>query len=228
MHPPIWSTSYLNDLLNEAEVELSEIIKCIIFRTSISVTAGNAEYDLPDGIIGILQVTWKGEWLDSLELDDFKLDSYIKPQSLSSQNKPRVYMRMRNGYKKIKFLPTPDETIASTSNPLDSTEIENRVIVTAYRSADTTANTYRLPSYIYRRFTKYYVLYRAFLQEGKGQDLKASEYFKNKYEFIKQRFKEINEKIPRCVDLGFGYSSQFSRGRTPPRPVLPTTGNWSF
>lgn len=225
---PIFSDSYLNSLIAEAEEWISSEVKCIFSRFSLSVTAGTSTYTIPSDVIGIEQITWKGDKLDNSEIADFQYDSYLKPQNLGTQSKPKCYMRYASGIHKIMFYPIPNETLAADDTNIDNdTGIEALVILSTYRFATTSGTTQRLPDYLFRNLMKYYAMERAYAREGKGQNVIASGYFKKKFSTLFPMYKKIIETIPQAVQIQFGPAAAVSNKR-PPRPVLPTSGKWSF
>ena len=227
---PIFTDSYLNTLLEDAEVALSESIPCIFDRFSLSVTAGTAVYTLPDTCFRLIEITWKGDALDPMEWADFQGSNWIKPQSLSQQGLPKNYLRVGNGWNKVMFHPTPDETIAASDVNLELiATIKARVIISCYRLAVPSGSTYRMPDFFIRHATKYYAMSKAYLKEGPGQNLIAAEYFLNKYNAVLRDLKKIVNEIPKNVAFQLGPSDDDFGGRSrPPRPTLPTTGKWSI
>jgi hypothetical protein len=226
---PIWSDDYLNYLLTRGEIEFSQKVPSILTRFSLSVTAGTSVYDISaNQLTNMLRVTWKGEKLDSFEhASDTLRNNWIRPQDQSNQGKPQCYLSYEYGYGKIKFHPVPNETIAADDTNIYGSDIENRVIITGYRLADPTADTYRIPEYVRRRFTKYYAMEKAYLREGPGQDLDASRYFGSKYQLALVYFKKIIHSIPKAVRIEMGPRSMRD-ARKVPRPQMPTTGAWGF
>ena len=226
--PAIFSDGYLQGLIREAEEVISTEVKCIFNRFPLDITAGTSTYQLPEGVTGIIQVAWKGTILDPLETQDFNYDGWFKPQNLGVRNKPQYYLRVGNGYNRIQFYPIPDETIVADDSELDNdVGISSQVIISAWRVADVFSTDRRLPEYLFRNLMKYYAMARAYAREGKGQNLIASDYFKKKYLFYLQAYKETMEKVPQAVQVRFG-SDVRGGFKPPPRPVFPTSGKWSF
>lgn len=224
---PLFSDDYLNHLLTRGEIDLSEQIPCILYRFSLAVTQGTSVYTLPSGIIGIHRITWRGNEIDPWEHADDQRSDWIKPQNQYSEGKPKIYLSYEYGFGKIKFHPVPHETIAADNTNIWSTGVDTLVVLTTYRIADPTGNTYRVPDYLRRRYNKYYALYRAYSREGKAQDLQAADYYKAKYDLIHNFLRDIIQKISPSV-IQLGPSDPTSRKGKPARPVYPTDGAWSF
>lgn len=221
---PLFSDDFLNYLLANGERELSISIPSIFYRESIAVTQGTSVYTLPTGIIRILRVTWKGEKVFSWEHADSRPGTWMKPQNLANQGKPKFYLSYEYGYTQIKFHPVPNETIAADDTKLDSAP-EDIVTIVGYKVADP-SSTYRIPEYIRRRTNKYYAMHRAYAREGKTQDIKAADYFKKKFDFVHAEFASALKRIP-VVDPALGPVTLDNRNR-PARPVLPSSGKWAI
>jgi len=226
---PIWNDEYLDYLMTRGEIDFSQKIPCIFTRFSLSTTQGTSVYDLPSGIVDISRLTWKGDPVEPWEHSDDREGGWIKPQNLYSEGKPIYYLAYEYGYAKIKFHPVPYETVGDDDTNIYGSDIANRVIVSAYRVADPSAELYRIPETVRRRFTKYYALEKAFRREGKGQDIQAADYFKRRHDFVVSEFRKIVQKIPAVITIQLGPrdGSPNIKG-TPARPTLPTDGAWSF
>ena len=225
---PIFSDAYLQNLLDGAEEDLSQEIPCIFNRFSLGITQGISTYTLPHNLIGILQITHKRRYVYSTEFIDFQMDNWLKPQNRGVQGIPKYYLRLGSGWNKIMFYPIPSETLLANDTNLHlQSSLTDRVVVTCYRFADVTGIDIRLPDYLLRNIIKYRVMAIAYAKEGPQQNLQASKYFAKKYTAFKTSYIKIINKIPQAVQQQFGVPSD-GRGRTPGRPILPTSGKWSF
>ena len=223
----LFSDQYLDNLLRRSEIEISQQVPCILTRFSLNITQGTSVYDLPSGIINMIRVTWKGDSLEPWEHSDTRDTNWMKPQNQSSQGVPKFYLSYQYGFSKIKFHPVPNEAIASDDTNIFGSDIANRVILTAFRIADPTGSTYRIPEALRQRFGKYYVLYKAYQREGKGQNLAAAQYFKNKHEVAVSQFKKVVDKVPAAIHVHLG-QTQGRRSNKPARPSLPSSGAWGW
>jgi len=221
---PIFDDSYLQSLIDEGEIEISRQIRLIHNRIAIATTAGNSIYSLPTNLIGIRRVTWKGNELPALSVIEMNTSDYFRPQNLMNQTVPKWFNPLNNNYEKIQILPVPNESLVDTGDLNDSEIIKERFIITGIFLAIPTGTTYRLPEFMRRNVIKFYAMREAYLREGKGQNLTASEYFGNMYSTFLGIYKEIMEAIPRAVR----YSLEPNQHRKIARPQLPTTGKWSF
>jgi hypothetical protein len=197
----VWTDVYLNQLIKDAEEEIvNDAPKSIYFRYSLSTTAGISVYTLPSYIRGILRITWKGTKLDPLsatELSEMTPKSVVVSEATkveSTQSKPRYYSLHPNNYRNIRFFPTPNESIVgAASDEVNGADIDTKVIISGWRNPDPTDASIALPSFVARRTRKAYALAKAFAIEGKGQDLKAAEYYEDKYQSLIQLLKSISE-----------------------------------
>ena len=213
----IWQDKYLDDLLSRGEIEVSRLIPCIFNRFSLAITAGTATYTLPNGI---LCITYKGDPIYPEEQIGKELATpWYKPLNAGSQSKPYNYYRIGYGYSTIEFRPVPNESIAANDTNIYGSDIANRIIISCWKVADPTGSTYRIPTYIQRSLLKYYALEKAFRKEGKGQNLVAADYFRNKYEYWLNIFKVTQANISKCIRRRL--SAGVSPIKLPPRPVLP-------
>jgi len=216
----IWTDSYLDSQFTAAEQSVSTDITCIFNRFSLDIILGTSVYTLPSGILGILAVSWKGEPIYPLEHTTLRDSApYYLPLNAGSQSKPYHYLRVGYGYSKIEFRPVPSESIAADDTNIYGSDIANRVIISCWKVAD---SSNQLPEFARRRLLKYYVLWKAFAKEGKGQNLKASDYFKLKFDYEKTMFKLAVDNVSKCIVRKLS-SIPIDRSRTnfPPSPVLP-------
>lgn len=189
--PTIWSDSFLQQLTNDGETEIVNKLKCIFERDSLAVTSGTATYTIPDYILELLQVTWKGEVLDNItHVDARELDFKYR----TNTGKPIGYIWNSDGMKTIRFFPVPNETIAADDTNIYGSDIGNRVILSYKRSPDITQPNFQIPAYTGRRVIKPYVLWKAFKVEGIGQNLVASNYYKQKFDFLMNQYNRIKSR----------------------------------
>lgn len=182
---PIWSTSTITRFIQDGENLVAKEFNFLLDRVALNIVAGTSKYALPSSFHSISQVTWKGKFLAPVSSREYR--TYFP--YMSSNSVPEFYLFDQLEQNQIQFFPTPSETIGSTASNLWGAEIANRVIIEAYRIPD--GSTFRLPAYIRRRFVKLYVLYKCFAQEGPGQNLKLSNYYKKRFFTYLEYFKEL-------------------------------------
>lgn len=175
---PIWSDSYIQQLINDGETDIVSKVTPIFERDSLAVTSGTGTYSIPDYIIKIIQVTWKGDVLENLAPDDFRI---LDQKYRSTTGKPIGYSWSQDGIKTIRFFPVCNETIGADDTNIYGSDIANRVIISYFRSPDTSQSDLQIPPYMGRRAIKPYVLWKAFKKEGIGQNIAASDYYEKKY-----------------------------------------------
>lgn len=225
---PIFSESYLQRLIEEAEEVISTRIPCIFKRFSLAVTQGTSTYTISNNVLRILQIAYKSRIIDPQEIRDYRGDSWFKPQNLGNQGQPQFYSRVGAGFDQIMFYPIPNESITADDSVIDTDAgMNTKVILSVYVAANVNSTTDRLPTYLFRNIMKFYAMAEAFKKEGPSQSLIASGYYDKKFEIFMQTYSNIINKVPQVVELQFGPEFSNRNGR-PPRPVLPSTGKWSF
>jgi len=267
----LFSNSKITRIANEGENNFAVEYPCILKRISITVakSTGGATFDetsgtfdetpglfdngggtgawpntftLPDDIVSIKRVTWKGFKLDPLPQRNFR-EVF---QNASQQGRPFWYVFNNVGQNLIQLFPTPNEAlpINSGSTLFDShgglfddasglfdaatginlgtqlwgANIPNCFIVEYYQAPD--FDTAIIPPYIRRRLLKSYVMRGCFNMEGQGQNRKASAYAKEKWRMLKKMYGELlgdlHNKPRKLVVNGISSSYYF-----PGLPILP-------
>lgn len=228
----LWTDSYLSDLSTEAEIQISSQVPCIYTRFPLSVTLGTSVYDFQDTnvtpvaqrLTGIIRVTWQGFTVHPMFQKTLRdLVTTLKPGNGDVQtSRPYIYMRQGFGMDRIKFFPAPNLSIAYNNSDIDTqTGIASNVIVSGWRIADPTGDTYRIPDYVLATIVRYYVLARAYKKEGKGQNLDAAKYYDNMYQWGMGRFKQIVEQLFTSRTKSVSAPITDMWGTKPPHPVLP-------
>ena len=223
---PIWTDSYLNQLAQDAIGQIASDVQCVWAREALTITAGISVITLPSYVRTVRRVTWRGRSLDPLNWEDLQI---LSPATIggfieSSQSKPLYYAMHPTKIYDIRLYPTPNESFnPSGINPYSPQVNSPSCIIDYYREPDVTETvpSISLPPYISRYLKKAYVLWRAFSSEGKGQNLRAAGYYKNKYNFLIEQFRSINDGcfVGKRYDLGDGFlgADEFRY----PKPILP-------
>lgn len=210
----LFNSALVTRFSEEAETDFADDFPCLQTRVALSVVSGTATYTLNEDVRSIRRITWKGKKLDPLPHNQFR-DAF---QAGTQQGTPFWYLYNNIGLNQIKFFPSPNETIGSTTDDLYGSEIDSRVIVDYFRMPD--FSTYVLPLYFRRRLLKAYVMRGCFGVEGPGQNVKNVKYFKARYQFLKLLYGGLLEDIhnrPRKLVLGMTAGQSFFPGS----PVLP-------
>jgi hypothetical protein len=176
----IWSASTIQRFTEYGEEEFAREIPCILMRKSISITAGTAQYTLPSYTKEVRRITWKGVPLTVLSHRALRRIEITR----TAQGRPEEYVHNNIGKQVIQFFPVPNETIGHPIDSVNGAGINTGVIVEFWRMPD--YNLITIPAYLRRRILKAYVNYRAYLQEGLGLNIKASDYFKLRWELYLQ------------------------------------------
>jgi len=216
----VWTDSYLNQLLIEGEEEIVNRVDCIFHRFTLDITQGDSTYVLPSFVRRITRITWKGVKVEPISFSELRelSPTTLVPGFEATEGTPKYYSPHGGSYNEIRFYPTPGESIAADDEDIDGEEIPNQVIVSCYRTPDITDSLLRVPTYIGRRTTKAYALMKAFLKEGKGQDIEASNYYRAKFEYLIAQFKLVNSNI--FLSKRYQLTGSIESPRLA-RPVLP-------
>lgn len=229
----IWAEGYLSQLGNDALDQINIDVQAIWQRLYIPITAGLSVYTLPAFVRSITAISYRGYHLTAENWEEMTLLTpstvFVSPSNPanveSGTGRPLYYAMHPTNPWDIRFYPCPGENLAATGGDVyGPTPNEPFCTISCYRSTDTTSVdlTAQLPAYILRRTQKAYVLWKAFAAEGKGQNLNASKYYKSKYDFLINRFREINEgcyvgKKYMIDDAGLLTND----GNRQPKPLLP-------
>ena len=212
----LWSDTYISALAQEGEEKISLYVNCIVDRFALGTFEGVPNYTLPDYVIGIRRIIWKGLKIDFLtalqwrqmfpfsggystegafESSAFSFHAFNtagKFTDTSNMGPPLFYGFQGSNRESLSFFPTPSEGVSISGGDLYGVGIETDVIVECYRLSD---ETHSIPSFARRQLVKNYVLYKAFAKEGDSQNLKVSNYFKKKFEFGLAVFRQNHNRI---------------------------------
>lgn len=216
----IWNDETLALYREQAERELSNEVPHIFKRYTLAVQQGVSKYDLPDEIISILFITYKGKTVfptTKRELD--AINCQISPND-SSTGTPRNYIILDEGRNKIKFHPAPNETITADDSALTSIDnYINKVVIGAYIESDQDDDDYRTPSFMRRRLVKHYINYRSYLSENKNQRVEAALYYKNRWENAIQALRIAFDNVFKTCNPSM--TPTIDDRKHPARPILP-------
>ena len=217
---PIWDDAYIIDLANRGEIELTTDVPCIFDRFSLDIVSGTSTYSLPEGLLSISRITWKGNKVWPFEQRSAIIGNLnIDPLTETITGTPYLYLQHNYGFDKIHFWPVPDESIGLDDSGIWGADISNRVIISCWRIADPTGTEFRLPDFIRRRLIKYYINTKSYGKEGPSQDTDASDYFKQKYQFSIEQLRLVKASLPKSIVNEM--QPQVFGGRFIARPRLP-------
>lgn len=227
----LWTNQYLSDLATDAEIHISSEVPCIYVRFPLNITQGTSIYDftstsvtpVAQNITGVIRISWNGFTVHPLlPLQMRNLVVPFGPGNDTIQGRPFIYLRHGYGFNSVKFYPAPNADITYDNSDLATQDgIRNNVVVSAWRIADPTGSTYRIPDYIRELLVRYFVLSKAFAKEGKGQNLDAAKFYEVQFERTMARFKAI---VNQLFTVRTKFSTPMANNRfglKPPRPVLP-------
>lgn len=197
----IFSDALLTQLDSDATSDIVSQVPCIFYRFYLGTTAGQDVYTLPGFVKSVIRITWRGVALTPLSWEEMTLLTPTtmflgvgNPQNVSTgtTGNPLWYSFNPSNIFDIKFYPPPAYSFLTTGDPY-SPIVEDRCIVSCWRTVDDTNPKATLPLYINRRTRKAYILSKAFQIEGKGQSIKIAAYYTKKFKFLIEQFRLINE-----------------------------------
>lgn len=211
----IWDAGTITRFSEQAEDLFATDYPCIVNRVALAIVSGTASYALPELLLSIRRVTWKG--LKIHPMPTRLMNDYFQGALNTQVGRPEYYLFNGISANTIKLFPTPNESIAATSTDLYGAAIKNKAIIEYYQLPDHSVKV--IPPFFRRRLLKSYVLHRCFMIEGQGQNLKNSRYHGQKFESLKAAYgallSEIFNKPRRLITTG-GVTFQ---DRTPSSPM---------
>lgn len=231
----IWSESFIESLAAEAIGQIAIDVNCIWARECVATTSGISVIRLPNYVRTLRRVTWRGWTLDPVSWDGLialtPATVFVNTNSPNSNTdntvlgRPLNYAMHPTDPYDIRLFPTPNESFTTSGEPDPYTPTANSpsCIIDYWRKPDSTNSNpvISLPPYILRRTQKAFVLWHAFAAEGKGQNLRASTYYKQRYEFLINRFRLINEGCFVGKRYALDDGSLSTDGYFWPKPTLP-------
>ena len=213
---PTFSTSTIARFETNAEQQFATERPCIIDRLALDITSGVGQYTIPNYVVNIRRVTYRGWKVYPLPHRDLR-QSYL---SGTQQGRPFWYIFNNVGQFKLQLFPVPSEDLIAVTTDLYGANIPNQFIIEFFRLPDVAP--FQIPDYFRRRLLKCYIAKRCFEIEGKGMNVKAAKYWSNKFEYLKEVYGSLMDDLnnkPR--NLVASDSAQRPYGYTPPPPMLP-------
>jgi len=217
--PQIFDSATISRFEANGEQNFAAERPCIVDRTSIEIFPGQANYTLPNYVVSIRRITYRGWKLYPMPHRTLR-QSFL---SGTQQSRPFWYIFNNQAQATIQLFPVPVEhlTPVATAAGLWGSDLINKFVVEFYRLPDSSQGI-TIPIFMRRRLLKCYINKNCFRMEGKAQNLKASEYWSGKYESLKEIFvnllDELNSKPRNIVASSM---NQRPYGYTPPPPILP-------
>lgn len=178
----IWTDAYLQQLINQYEVDINERINTDWTRFAIPIVSGQGVYQMPGNIKGITRITYRGFKVDILTQQELSL---LSPVYRTQQTRPRWAARQMDGTYALRLYPVPAENLPILDTGTDvytDKNLLNECIVSAYIYSQETDTNFSLPDYFVFRGLKHFVRWKAYAAEGVAQDLDVARYHKGKYE----------------------------------------------
>lgn len=204
---------------NTYEREIAAKYNFIADRISLAIIAGQSEYELPNYVTNIRSVLYLGR---TVVAKGFRSSIFTGDIPFSTDGSiPTEYIVSGKGIRVIKFLSTPATAIASYSGNLwTALADEAAVIIEFYRVPDLNDETLQLPDWFRRYIIKDYVVMKATIGEGGGQDIRSSNYYADRIKTHDGYLSDIKKNMFKSFlrVLGPGKPDR----RMPGRPVLPS------
>lgn len=178
----IWTDTYLQQLINQFEVDIDERVNTTWIRFAIPIQTGVGIYQMPGNIKGITRITYRGFKVDILTQKELSL---LSPVYRTQQTRPRWASRQMDGTFALRLYPVPAENLPVLDSGLDVYTDKNLLsecIISAYIYSQETDGVFDLPDYFVFRALKHFVRWKAYAQEGNAQDLDVARYHKGKYD----------------------------------------------
>lgn len=214
-----FSDSQISEMAQRAETIISDKIRGIVERYSVAVTEGIPEYSLPNNIIEVTRVLWKGKVIEFQRTTSDLILSGSTPLK-PTEGTPVEYFVTYVGVPVLKLYPSPNETLSKGTGDLWAPSVTATCLtIEATVVPDFTSETIRIPSYIRRQYVKDYVSYRLLKREGKLMDPNAAQYFQNKFDSDLSQLMMVKSQLMSCIPLNF--EEEPLRQSHIGRPVLP-------
>jgi hypothetical protein len=214
--PVVFDDETITRFAQQGEFQFASISDCIVDRLSLDIVNGTSIYTLPDYVLNIRRITWRGKKLDPISHRKYRQGCYPS----SAQSEPTEYIYNNIGQQKIQFFPTPAETIAAATTNLYGSSIGTSVILEFSRTPDFAS--FVIPLYFRRFLLKCYVMKMCFGIESRGQNLKSVQYFDAKWEQLVEAYETILDELYNTPRMITASVYPILRPR-PPRPVLPAS-----
>ena len=200
---------------DQGEIEISQERPFLVDRASLSIVAGTGLYQIPDYVLSIRRVTYRGYALNPLT----RRNEREVFQSANAQGSPFFYVFNNIGANIIKLFPIPSETISAYVGDMWSgAAISSSVIIEFYRSSDN--SSFIIHPSLRRQLLKTYIASQYFLQDTQQQNISIAQYFSRRYEKKKSEYysllDELYSKSRRLMIHDFTTSNFY-----PGSPVLP-------
>lgn len=212
---PLFDTPTIKRWFEQGENEISVDRPFLTDRLSIAMVANTNVYTLPDYVISIRRITWRGMKLDPLPHRNFR-EVF---QSATQKGRPFWYVYNNIGQNQIQLFPGPQENIAQvTSSLYVGANIKSGFVVEFYRATDN--NLFVIPAYARRQLLKSYTGKMVYSIEVSGQNIKLAKYFGVRWENWKKDFTNHLDDLygrPRKLIINEIVSNNYF----PAAPILP-------
>lgn len=209
-----WSAGDVSAVTAECEIEVSRETKALFKQFKLAAVADQREYTLPEGILGIIRVTYKGKKVWAQQTSDaHEARTYPLPTD-GAGTSVHCYYFDPSDYTKFYIDPPFLESVSDSGAINYATDF----IVSAYVEA--VPSTFPLPAHLLKICETPYIYHKLFKREGKTQLLKASQFCQNLYRQMLFLMQKVASK-PR-LKVFDPVLPQAPQGRLVNRPILPS------
>ncbi|MGH7239765.1 MAG: hypothetical protein ACREHG_06820, partial [Candidatus Saccharimonadales bacterium] len=210
----LFSTDSIARYALQGEQQLSRDRPFLVDRYSPAIVDGTSTYSVPDSLLSIRRITWKGFKLDPMPYRLMR-ESF---QSATQQGRPYWYIFDNIGQSKVRLFPTPMENLSAGTDLFSPASVADYCIIEFNRVAD--AVNWVIPAWKERQLIKQYTNMRCYEMEGAGQNLKLYKYFKVKWELWSgQWFKLLDDLQTKARKLII--DEIHTNQNFPGKPILP-------
>lgn len=171
----VWSDADLTRWSEQVEDRFAAEFNCIEKRIAIALVSGTPTYLLGTDVLSIRRITYNGIKIDPLP----RRQKTAIFQNYVTVGNPKWYLyNDLMEQKQITIFPTPQTTVTASGN-LYGVGIRTGMVMSYWSRPD--FSTYIIPTWFRMRVIKAGVMALAYQQEGVRQNLKAAQYWDNKF-----------------------------------------------
>lgn len=215
----VWTDEQLSRWALKTEEKFCQAYDFIIDRLPLKIQEGNSLYTLPDFVINIRRISYRGKKLYPISHRDQR--DYL--DGLFPNGTPTNYIYDNQGLNTLRLFPAPIEHLTPELyiDLFNPDVIREQCIIEFYAAAN--GLEYKMPDYIRRKFLRAGISRLAYLAEGKGQNLKAYKYYKQKEQVLAELYgDQLIDQINQPRRLIFGSTTVQQNRYYPATAVLPS------
>lgn len=174
-----WTDGQITRWMKDAEEDIVSQVYMRFHSFSIPIVQGQALYNFDYRIQKVHSILWKGKPLTPYIGREMAAQV---PRFRELGGEPTSYQMHNDGVSTLRLIPVPSTSLDAATGDLYSHDtIRNHFIIRAFVFPDRSVDYFQIPDYLHRNLVKAYTLARAMHAEGIGQNLKAAEYWQQRY-----------------------------------------------